>query len=36
VLIRLASDLRQAILDQRAVAFAEEFRAGYRKHRDED
>jgi queuine tRNA-ribosyltransferase len=36
VLIRLASDLRQAILAQRAVAFAEEFRAGYRKHRDED
>lgn len=36
VLIRLTYDLRQAILTQRVSAFADDFRAGYRKHRDED
>ncbi len=35
-LIRLASDLRQAILEGRVQAFAQGFRAAYRKHRLEE
>lgn len=35
VLIRLATDLRQAVLEGRTSAFADGFRANYRKHRDE-
>ncbi|MEW6568107.1 MAG: tRNA guanosine(34) transglycosylase Tgt [Chloroflexota bacterium] len=34
-LIRLTNDLRQAILNGRLAAFAEDFRASYRKHRVE-
>ncbi len=35
-LIRLASDLRQAIFEGRLEAFAQAFRAAYRKHRPEE